>query len=45
MSANVTEGEQYMVKGFDFIGDLIGREELIKSVIPLKQVSCIMARW
>lgn len=36
VTANVTEGEQYMVKGFDFIGDLLGREELIKTVVPLK---------
>ena len=32
----MTEGVKYTVKGFDFIGDLLGREELIKSVIPLK---------
>ncbi|MBS3798661.1 outer membrane protein assembly factor BamA [Pseudoalteromonas sp. BDTF-M6] len=36
VTANITEGEKYMVKGFDFIGDLLGREELIRSVIPLK---------
>ncbi|AOT07541.1 outer membrane protein assembly factor BamA [Pseudoalteromonas luteoviolacea] len=36
VTANISEGEKYTVKGFDFIGDLLGREELIKSVIPLK---------
>ncbi|HAG41128.1 MAG TPA: outer membrane protein assembly factor BamA, partial [Pseudoalteromonas sp.] len=36
VTANLTEGVKYTVKGFDFIGDLLGREELIKSVIPLR---------
>jgi outer membrane protein insertion porin family len=36
VTANVTEGEQYTVKEFDFMGDLLGREELIRAVIPLK---------
>lgn len=36
VTANLTEGEKYSVKSFDFIGDLLGREELIKSVIPLR---------
>ena len=36
VTANLTEGEQYTVKNFDFIGDLLGREELIKSIVPLK---------
>ncbi|ESP90501.1 MULTISPECIES: outer membrane protein assembly factor BamA [Pseudoalteromonas] len=36
VTANISEGEKYTVKGFDFIGDLLGREELIESVIPLK---------
>ncbi|MCF6440434.1 outer membrane protein assembly factor BamA [Pseudoalteromonas luteoviolacea] len=36
VTANISEGEKYTVKGFDFIGDLLGREELIRSVIPLK---------
>ncbi|MCF2909812.1 outer membrane protein assembly factor BamA [Pseudoalteromonas sp. DL2-H2.2] len=36
VTANLTEGEQYMVKDFEFIGDLLGREELIRSVVPLK---------
>ncbi|RZQ51460.1 outer membrane protein assembly factor BamA [Pseudoalteromonas phenolica] len=36
VTANLTEGEQYTVKDFDFIGDLLGREELIKSIVPLK---------
>ncbi|MBQ4810383.1 outer membrane protein assembly factor BamA [Pseudoalteromonas luteoviolacea] len=36
VTANITEGEKYTVKGFDFIGDLLGREELIRSVVPLR---------
>ncbi|CCQ09624.1 Outer membrane protein assembly factor YaeT precursor [Pseudoalteromonas luteoviolacea B = ATCC 29581] len=36
VTANLTEGEQYNVKGFDFIGDLLGREDLIKAILPLK---------
>jgi outer membrane protein insertion porin family len=36
VSVNLTEGEKFKVSGFDFIGDLLGREELIRSVIPLK---------
>ncbi|MBQ4833006.1 outer membrane protein assembly factor BamA [Pseudoalteromonas sp. MMG010] len=36
VTANITEGVKYKVKGFDFIGDLLGREDLIKSVIPLR---------
>ncbi len=36
ITANVTEGEKYTVSGFDFIGDLLGREELIRAVIPLR---------
>lgn len=36
VSVNLTEGEKFKVSGFDFIGDLLDREELIRSVIPLK---------
>ncbi|WMN59528.1 outer membrane protein assembly factor BamA [Pseudoalteromonas xiamenensis] len=36
VTANMTEGEQYTVKGFDFIGDLLGREELVRAVLPLR---------
>ncbi len=36
IAVNVTEGEQYTVSGFDFMGDLLDREELIRTVIPLK---------
>ncbi|OHU87459.1 MULTISPECIES: outer membrane protein assembly factor BamA [Pseudoalteromonas] len=36
VTANITEGDTYTVKGYDFIGDLLGREELVKSIIPLK---------
>ena len=36
VTVNMTEGEQYTVKEFDFIGDLLDREELIRAVIPLR---------
>lgn len=36
VTANITEGEKYTVKGFDFIGDLLGREDLIKDIVPLR---------
>lgn len=36
ITANVTEGEKYTVKDFDFIGNLLGHEELIKRVLPLR---------
>lgn len=35
VTLNVTEGEKYTVTGFDFIGDLLGREETMKKVIPI----------
>ena len=37
VSVNLTEGEKFKVSGFDFIGDLLDREDLIRSVIPLKE--------
>ncbi|WP_199609289.1 outer membrane protein assembly factor BamA [Flocculibacter collagenilyticus] len=33
---NVSEGEQYTVKGYDFIGDLLGKEDFVKKFIPIK---------
>ena len=30
------EGEQYTIKGIEFVGDLIGQEELIKAMMPLQ---------
>ena len=35
VTLNVTEGEQYTVTGFDFIGDLLGREDTMKRLIPM----------
>jgi outer membrane protein insertion porin family len=35
ITLNVDEGEQYRVTGFDFIGDLLGREETMKQLIPI----------
>ncbi|MFT4925868.1 MAG: outer membrane protein insertion porin family [Phenylobacterium sp.] len=35
VTLNVDEGEQYTVTGFDFIGDLLGREETLRRVIPI----------
>ncbi|MFC3033921.1 outer membrane protein assembly factor BamA [Pseudoalteromonas fenneropenaei] len=37
VTANLTEGEKYKVKGFDFIGDLLGREDLIRAIVPLRE--------
>lgn len=36
VTLNVTEGEQYQVTGFDFIGDLLGREDTMKQLIPIR---------
>lgn len=35
ITLNVDEGEQYKVVGFDFIGDLLGREETMKTIVPI----------
>ncbi|MCJ8268128.1 MAG: outer membrane protein assembly factor BamA, partial [Psychrosphaera sp.] len=35
VTLNVNEGEQYKVTGFEFIGDLLGREETMKKLIPI----------
>jgi outer membrane protein insertion porin family len=35
VTLNVNEGEKYKVTGFEFIGDLLGREETMKKLIPI----------
>ncbi|MDX3774480.1 outer membrane protein assembly factor BamA [Chromatiaceae bacterium AAb-1] len=37
VTLNVTEGEQYTITGVDFVGDLIGQDELVRAILPLKQ--------
>ena len=37
VTLNVTEGEQYKVTGFDFIGDLLGREEIMRKLVPIQE--------
>lgn len=36
ITLNVKEGEQYTVSGVEYLGDMLGREEFIKAVSPLK---------
>ncbi|WP_445773351.1 outer membrane protein assembly factor BamA [Shewanella sp.] len=36
ITINVDEGEKYKVKGVNLVGDLMGREELMKSILPIK---------
>jgi outer membrane protein insertion porin family len=36
VTLNVTEGEQYKIKGIKFVGDLIGQDEFIRQILPLK---------
>jgi len=36
VTLQVKEGEQYTVTGVDFVGDLIGQDEFIKAMLPLK---------
>ncbi|MDP4528030.1 outer membrane protein assembly factor BamA [Alkalimonas delamerensis] len=36
VTMNVTEGEQYKVRGVRFAGDLIGQDALIERVVPIK---------
>ena len=36
VTLNVTEGEKYTIKGVKFVGDLIGQDEFINQVLPLK---------
>jgi outer membrane protein insertion porin family len=33
---NINEGEPYTVKEFDFIGDLLGQDELLKRLVPIR---------
>ncbi|GAB2934567.1 outer membrane protein assembly factor BamA [Rheinheimera gaetbuli] len=36
VTLNVTEGEKYTIKGVKFVGDLIGQDDFINQVLPLK---------
>src|SRR5690606_19532875 len=36
IALNITEGEQFTVKGIKFVGDLIGQDEFIKQILPLQ---------
>ena len=36
ITINVNEGEKYKVKEVNLIGDLMGREELMRSILPIK---------
>lgn len=36
VTLQVKEGVQYTIKGVDFVGDLIGQDEFIKAMLPLK---------
>ncbi len=36
ITLQVKEGVQYTIKGIEFVGDLIGQDELIKAMLPLK---------
>lgn len=36
VTLNVSEGEKYTIKGVKFVGDLIGQDEIIKQILPLK---------
>ncbi|GGP58514.1 outer membrane protein assembly factor BamA [Shewanella algicola] len=36
ITINVNEGEKYKVKDVNLVGDLMGREELMKSILPIK---------
>ncbi|HCU66450.1 MAG TPA: outer membrane protein assembly factor BamA [Rheinheimera sp.] len=36
VTLQVKEGEQYTITGVDFVGDLIGQDEFIKALLPLK---------
>jgi outer membrane protein insertion porin family len=36
VTLQVKEGVQYTIKGIEFVGDLIGQDELIKAMLPLK---------
>ncbi len=36
VTLQVKEGVQYNIKGIEFVGDLLGQDELIKAMLPLK---------
>jgi outer membrane protein insertion porin family len=36
VTLNVTEGEKYTISGVKFVGDLIGQDEFIRQILPLK---------
>ena len=36
VTLQVKEGEQYTITGVDFVGDLIGQDDFIKAMLPLK---------
>ncbi|GAB3022146.1 outer membrane protein assembly factor BamA [Bowmanella dokdonensis] len=37
VALNVTEGEQYTISDVELIGDLLGQEETIKQILPLRK--------
>lgn len=37
VTLNVTEGEQYKISDINFVGDLIGQDEFIRSILPLQK--------
>ncbi|WP_372626411.1 outer membrane protein assembly factor BamA [Arsukibacterium sp.] len=37
VTLNVTEGEQYNIRDVSFVGDLIGQDAIIESILPLKE--------
>ena len=37
VTMNVSEGEQYKISDINFVGDLIGQEEFIRSILPLEK--------
>lgn len=36
ITLNVTEGEKYTISGVKFVGDLIGQDEFIRQILPLR---------
>lgn len=36
VTLNITEGEKYTISGVKFVGDLIGQDEFIRQILPLK---------
>lgn len=37
VTLNVTEGEQYKISDINFVGDLIGQDEFVRSILPLEK--------